>query len=75
MESKHTPAERTRDQNEPGTVTAEVGSEGGSPGDIEFSDRTGTSTGSEAGEWAGRMQQQGRLWLLWPRGQALPAAQ
>jgi len=34
-----------------------------------------TGTGSEAGEWAGRMQQQGRLWLLWPRGQALPAAQ
>lgn len=34
-----------------------------------------TGTGSEAGEWAGRMQQQGRLWLLWPRGQALPAVQ
>jgi membrane-bound lytic murein transglycosylase A len=30
-----------------------------------------TGTGSEAGELAGRMQQQGRLWLLWPRGQAL----
>ena len=29
-------------------------------------------TGSEAGAAAGRMRQQGRLWLLWPRGEALP---
>jgi membrane-bound lytic murein transglycosylase A len=29
-------------------------------------------TGSEAGARAGRMRQQGRLWLLWPRGEALP---
>ncbi|HET9734503.1 MAG TPA: MltA domain-containing protein [Burkholderiales bacterium] len=29
-------------------------------------------TGPEAGVLAGRMRQQGRLWLLWPRGEALP---
>lgn len=29
-------------------------------------------SGDEAGTHAGRMRQQGRLWLLWPRGQALP---
>lgn len=29
-------------------------------------------TGAEAGAFAGRMRQQGRMWLLWPRGQALP---
>ena len=31
-------------------------------------------SGTEAGASAGRMRQQGRLWLLWPRGEALPAA-
>lgn len=31
-------------------------------------------TGPEAGAQAGRMRQQGRLWLLWPRGEPLPAA-
>jgi membrane-bound lytic murein transglycosylase A len=29
-------------------------------------------TGDEAGAAAGRMRQQGRMWLLWPRGEALP---
>jgi membrane-bound lytic murein transglycosylase A len=29
-------------------------------------------TGPEAGVLAGRMRQQGRLWLLWPRGEPLP---
>ena len=29
-------------------------------------------SGDEAGMLAGRMRQQGRLWLLWPRGVALP---
>ena len=29
--------------------------------------------GAQAGATAGRMRQQGRLWLLWPRGAALPA--
>jgi membrane-bound lytic murein transglycosylase A len=29
-------------------------------------------TGEEAGAAAGRMRQQGKLWLLWPRGEALP---
>lgn len=29
-------------------------------------------TGAEAGTQAGRMRQQGRLWLLWPRGEPLP---
>lgn len=29
-------------------------------------------TGPEAGVLAGRMRQQGRMWLLWPRGEALP---
>lgn len=28
--------------------------------------------GHEAGELAGRMKQSGRLWLLWPKGKALP---
>ena len=31
-------------------------------------------TGDEAGAQAGRMRQDGRLWLLWPRGAALPAS-
>lgn len=30
-------------------------------------------SGAEAGLRAGRMRQQGRLWLLWPRNAALPA--
>jgi membrane-bound lytic murein transglycosylase A len=30
-------------------------------------------TGHEAGAQAGRMRQQGRLWLLWPIGEPLPA--
>jgi membrane-bound lytic murein transglycosylase A len=30
-------------------------------------------SGSEAGTLAGRMRQRGRLWILWPRGEALPA--
>jgi len=29
--------------------------------------------GAQAGATAGRMRQQGQLWLLWPRGAALPA--
>jgi len=29
-------------------------------------------TGSEAGALAGRMRQQGRMWILWPRGEPLP---
>jgi membrane-bound lytic murein transglycosylase A len=29
-------------------------------------------TGPEAGARAGRMRQQGRMWLLWPRGEPLP---
>ena len=29
-------------------------------------------TGSEAGALAGRMRQQGRMWILWPRGELLP---
>lgn len=29
-------------------------------------------TGDEAGALAGRMRQQGKLWLLWPRGAPLP---
>lgn len=29
-------------------------------------------SGPEAGELAGRMRQQGRLWVLWPRGAPLP---
>jgi membrane-bound lytic murein transglycosylase A len=29
-------------------------------------------TGAEAGAAAGRMRQQGRMWLLWPRGEPLP---
>jgi len=29
-------------------------------------------SGAEAGAAAGRMRQQGRMWLLWPRGEALP---
>lgn len=31
-------------------------------------------TGEEAGTQAGRMKQQGRMWLLWPRGEPLPKA-
>jgi membrane-bound lytic murein transglycosylase A len=31
-------------------------------------------TGPEAGALAGRMRQQGRMWLLWPRGAPLPSA-
>ncbi len=31
-------------------------------------------TGPEAGALAGRMRQQGALWLLWPRGEPLPRA-
>jgi membrane-bound lytic murein transglycosylase A len=31
-------------------------------------------TGPEAGARAGRMRQQGRMWLLWPRGEPLPRA-
>lgn len=31
-------------------------------------------SGEEAGARAGRMRQPGRLWLLWPRGAALPGA-
>lgn len=30
-------------------------------------------TGSEAGQLAGDMKQQGQIWLLWPKGAALPA--
>ena len=29
-------------------------------------------SGAEAGALAGRMRQQGRMWLLWPRGEPLP---
>jgi membrane-bound lytic murein transglycosylase A len=29
-------------------------------------------TGPDAGAQAGRMRQSGRMWLLWPRGEALP---
>jgi membrane-bound lytic murein transglycosylase A len=29
-------------------------------------------SGADAGSAAGRMRQQGRMWLLWPRGEALP---
>ena len=29
-------------------------------------------TGSEAGTLAGRMRQQGRMWILWPRGEGPP---
>jgi len=29
-------------------------------------------TGAEAGAQAGRMRQQGRMWLLWPKGEPLP---
>lgn len=32
-------------------------------------------TGTEAGELAGNMKQQGEIWLLWPKGVALPNAQ
>jgi membrane-bound lytic murein transglycosylase A len=31
-------------------------------------------SGEEAGATAGRMRQQGRLWLLWPRGEPLPSS-
>jgi membrane-bound lytic murein transglycosylase A len=31
-------------------------------------------TGAEAGELAGNMKQQGQIWLLWPKGAALPNA-
>jgi membrane-bound lytic murein transglycosylase A len=31
-------------------------------------------SGPQAGESAGRMRQQGRMWLLWPRGEALPVS-
>jgi membrane-bound lytic murein transglycosylase A len=31
-------------------------------------------TGPEAGVLAGRMRQQGRMWLLWPRGEPLPGS-
>jgi membrane-bound lytic murein transglycosylase A len=30
--------------------------------------------GEEAGRAAGRMKQQGRMWILWPRGAPLPVA-
>ena len=30
-------------------------------------------TGPDAGALAGRMRQQGRMWLLWPKGEPLPA--
>ena len=29
-------------------------------------------SGAEAGAQAGRMRQQGRMWILWPRGESLP---
>jgi membrane-bound lytic murein transglycosylase A len=32
-------------------------------------------TGPEAGELAGKMRQQGRMWLLWPKGTPLPKSQ
>jgi membrane-bound lytic murein transglycosylase A len=31
-------------------------------------------TGDQAGELAGNMKQQGQIWLLWPKGMALPAS-
>jgi membrane-bound lytic murein transglycosylase A len=31
-------------------------------------------SGEEAGTMAGSMRQQGRLWLLWPRGEPLPGS-
>lgn len=31
-------------------------------------------TGDEAGELAGNMKQSGQIWLLWPKGMALPTA-
>ena len=31
-------------------------------------------SGAAAGALAGRMRQQGKMWLLWPRGEALPRA-
>ncbi|KAF0813198.1 Membrane-bound lytic murein transglycosylase A [Andreprevotia sp. IGB-42] len=31
--------------------------------------------GNAAGELAGKMKQRGKLWLLWPKGEALPGAQ
>jgi len=31
-------------------------------------------SGSEAGTLAGRMRQRGRMWILWPRGEALPGS-
>lgn len=31
-------------------------------------------TGDQAGELAGNMKQQGQIWLLWPKGMALPDA-
>jgi hypothetical protein len=40
------PPDDTTDAN----VTAEVGSEGGSPGDVEVERDSGAATGSEAGE-------------------------
>ena len=30
--------------------------------------------GDEAGQQAGRMRAQGRMWVLWPKGAALPEA-
>jgi len=32
-------------------------------------------TGTQAGAMAGRMRQQGKMWLLWPKGEPLPATQ
>lgn len=32
-------------------------------------------TGNEAGDMAGNMKQQGQIWMLWPKGAALPTAQ
>ena len=32
-------------------------------------------TGDDAGTQAGRMRQQGKIWLLWPRGEPLPKQQ
>jgi len=29
-------------------------------------------TGAAAGELAGNMKQQGQIWMLWPKGAALP---
>ena len=31
--------------------------------------------GPRAGQYAGRMRQQGRMWLLWPKGAPLPASE